>query len=362
MPKVYLHIGTPKTGTSAIQKALLDNSEYLEANGFMYPQHTVDPNGISSGNGAYLIHLMCIGKKEKAKLILHEFLNQAKGKSLILSSENFYRYPELTYELIPNAKIIVYIREQSEQIRADYNQSVKRHYQIYFLNQALNATLNKNDPFFNFELLFKWKELYGLSHMSVRKYNTDEFPENNIVFDFVDALGLSSAAVKCKTVQRVNISYHEDALRFKLWFNRLIKGQENRTKQLHDMLDYALQAYSYEVSNALTPLYRTYTPQQLQQIYEFYKSYNKKVADIFFPEESSPLFIQQEYDVKLKPYPGLSANKIKEIGNYLKNHDSNILESLQQIILQSKSINGMPAQAAKKIKPLLDLDKEGTGE
>lgn len=362
MPKIYLHIGTPKTGTSAIQKALLDNDEYLKANGFIYPHHAVDPNGISSGNGAYLIHLMCIGKKEKAKLILHEFLKQAKGKSLVLSSENFYRYPELTYELIPNAEIIVYIREQSEQIRADYNQSVKRHYQIHFLNRALQVTLNRNDPFFNFELLLKWKELYGLPHMNVRKYNTDGFPENNIVFDFVNALGLSSAGVKCKTVRRVNISYHEDALRFKLWFNRLIQGKENKTKKLHDMLDYALQAYSDEVSNASVPLYRTYTPQQLQQIYQFYKPYNKKIADIFFPEETSPLFIQQEYDATLKPYPGLSANTIKEIGNYLKNHDSNILELLQQNILQSKSINGIPAQAAKKLKPLLELDKQGKGE
>ncbi len=357
MPEVYLHIGTPKTGTSAIQKALLDNNEYLEKNGFMYPQHTVDPNGISSGNGAYLIHLMCIGKKEKAKLILHEFLKQAKGKNLVLSSENFYRYPELAHELVPDAKIIVYIREQSEQIRADYNQSVKRHYQIHFLNKALSAALNKNDPFFNFELLFKWKGLYGLSNMTVRKYAMKEFPDNNIVFDFMNVLGVSSKNMKVTKTQRVNVSYHEDALRFKLWFNRLIKGRENRTKQLHDMLDYALQAYSDKVFKESTVLYQTYTPIQLQRIYQFYSPYNERVAETFFTGKRSPLFVQQKYDETLKPYPGLSAKKIKEIGMYLKEYNVTILKSIQTMVRETKKGNSLTMEATRKLKPLLVLEQ-----
>ena len=38
MKTLYLHIGTPKTGTSALQSFLLSNSELLESRGACYRQ------------------------------------------------------------------------------------------------------------------------------------------------------------------------------------------------------------------------------------------------------------------------------------------------------------------------------------
>lgn len=45
-----IHVGPPKTGTSAIQKWCLDNKTLLLGYGIYYPEHDVDPNGVSSGN------------------------------------------------------------------------------------------------------------------------------------------------------------------------------------------------------------------------------------------------------------------------------------------------------------------------
>ena len=40
---VYLHIGAPKTGTSAIQKSLFNNRKLLVKHGFIYPDYA-QPN------------------------------------------------------------------------------------------------------------------------------------------------------------------------------------------------------------------------------------------------------------------------------------------------------------------------------
>ena len=37
MPTLYLHIGTPKTGTTALQNFLPANEEVLEQHGICYP-------------------------------------------------------------------------------------------------------------------------------------------------------------------------------------------------------------------------------------------------------------------------------------------------------------------------------------
>ena len=48
--EIYIHVGPPKTGTSAVQKWLSSNQSFLKKQGVFYPSHSVDANGVSSGN------------------------------------------------------------------------------------------------------------------------------------------------------------------------------------------------------------------------------------------------------------------------------------------------------------------------
>ena len=47
---VVLHIGAPKTGTSAIQAYLSAHREQLSEAGYRYPRHPVDENNIGGGH------------------------------------------------------------------------------------------------------------------------------------------------------------------------------------------------------------------------------------------------------------------------------------------------------------------------
>ena len=56
MPTLYLHIGTPKTGTTALQNFLPANEEVLEQHGICYPDFGFRYTGLGvHRNGHFLV-------------------------------------------------------------------------------------------------------------------------------------------------------------------------------------------------------------------------------------------------------------------------------------------------------------------
>ena len=56
MPTLYLHIGTPKTGTTALQNFLPANEEVLEQHGICYPDFGFRYAGLGvHRNGHFLV-------------------------------------------------------------------------------------------------------------------------------------------------------------------------------------------------------------------------------------------------------------------------------------------------------------------
>ena len=92
--KVIIHLGPPKTGSSAIQNWLLQNrNELLAKEGIFYPSHTVDSNGISSGN----VEAVFERSEDRSLTFSAEKLEQclidatkAGAHTLLLSSEFFF--------------------------------------------------------------------------------------------------------------------------------------------------------------------------------------------------------------------------------------------------------------------------------
>jgi len=350
--KIYIHIGMPKTGTSAIQNFLVNNIALLDSCNLYYPSHTMDINGISSGNGAYLIHLLNNNQFDEAKKLLDNFLTNANGKNILLSSENFYRYPEKIKQLIPNAIIIVYIREQSEQIRADYNQSVKRHRQIYFFDKALESALRRKDMFFDFGLLDIWEKCYGKENLIVKIYDKKEFLQSNIIYDFLYIFECSSDVVDY-TDKKINISYIEDALRFKIWFNKLISKIDDPEIEIVDKnIDYILQKYSQELYDKGLYVKYNYSTFYLDKIEKFYKHSNEQIRLKYFPNRD------KLFDTKIcfaKKYQGLSKDKVLDIGFYIKKENNQLFQKVCFYIRLLEKNSKTDNNIVSKLKPLLGI-------
>lgn len=209
---VLIHIGPPKTGTSAIQYCLQNDSERLASLGIYYPKHTTDINGISSGN-VNSIYDVIDGERVLSKTKFSELVSQCKTSNmhtLLLSSEFFFERLSDLVDLIPTARFIAYIRNPLDSFESLYNQSVKRHHHIKPISRR--ATL----PRFYLAKLDSLVEQYSADRFMLRSYSSSGFEGGSIITDFYSVLSIEAPS---NVVKQINLSYSFEALEFKRWLN-----------------------------------------------------------------------------------------------------------------------------------------------
>ncbi|GFD91212.1 hypothetical protein KUL152_34380 [Tenacibaculum sp. KUL152] len=235
MNKVFIHIGPPKSGTSAIQKWLSDNRDYLASKGVFYPEHELDENGVSSGN---LLSLFSQDGEDflldeaKVSSLLEEFIS-SKNDVLILSSEFFFKRMEQLAQAIPEAMFIGYLRFPLEVAESSYNQGVKRHGQVHAF--GLPATPRA----YQLEILDRLIKKIGRERFILRPYSKQCFKNGNLIEDFLDKVGVEPINLNTPLV---NTSYTLEGLEFKRWFNQLTL----------DSLQYDMDLYLQREKNGTT--------------------------------------------------------------------------------------------------------------
>jgi hypothetical protein len=199
---IYLHIGTPKTGTSALQFGLYTAREELRSHGILYPEGLIaspdDPkhqplfNAIRSGNSRALASACDLIRSE-----LSDDLH-----SVILSSEGFYHhileFHEGSWRLIQelarccSLNIIVYLRPQAEYLESLYRQYVKnpRGVNESYYGSAMTIQKLMDRPRVRQNLdyhgsLMQWASVVGNDRILVRRYAPD------VVDDFLSLLGVT---------------------------------------------------------------------------------------------------------------------------------------------------------------------------
>lgn len=228
---IIFHFGPPKTGTSAIQKWLSSNTSWLEKQHVYYPQHNLDPNGVSSGN----LRNVFSGDKgnfQFSKALFDKEVERAKEKncqSLLFSSEFFFRNIDVIAEQVPEALFVGYIRFGLETLQSSYNQAVKRHGRtsVFAPGNHIQSTLTA---------LSRKIDLVGDERFILKPYSSALFANNNLVADFLQTLNILTPDIDTK-VGRVNSSYSSEAIEVKRWFNQL------ESDSLQTRLDLALQGY-----------------------------------------------------------------------------------------------------------------------
>ncbi|MBT0585037.1 sulfotransferase domain-containing protein [Alteromonas oceanisediminis] len=187
--KVIIHIGPPKTGTSAIQKWLRENQTQLSDAGIFYPPHTVDANGVSSGNFLSLLsqktrQTQYFFDVQKSQKLLSDF-ETMPHHTLLLSSERFYNHLLDLFLWLPQAKYVFYIRHPLDLIESSYHQEVKRHQRVAPFNLADNTRFSRLCAF-----------LMVCSEMSIepmlRFYDCELQRGSSLIADFTDVLGIRS--------------------------------------------------------------------------------------------------------------------------------------------------------------------------
>jgi hypothetical protein len=228
---LYIHIGAPKTGSSALQEFFDANRERLKATFALYPKATV------RGYGHHDIALLLPGaypqwatpQNKPLEALWSEIENEctAHDGDILLSSENYYLFPEpdRLAKMIANSKvfgnlavrIIVYLRPQEESVVAWYNQIVK----------AQGATNTFEESFQEFRYLWDydkqlstWATCFGRKNIAARIYRGGSGQPWDIRKDFIEAFGLSATGFNF-TEKRINSNLNRDLLEFQRIINRL---------------------------------------------------------------------------------------------------------------------------------------------
>lgn len=203
--QLYLHIGTHKTGTSALQHYLSHNRDVLKAVGWLYPQSGC-PGGDNYGHHEVAWSFLGRGKFDIG--VLREEIDRSKCSRVILSSEGFEfcRDPRLIAQAFDGLDVwvVVYFRRQDDFVLSEFNQSVKMGLYWKSLTDFANK-LEGQDRLDYFAICTRWAGVFGRERVLANIYR----PKESVVSHFSRLLGLECGA--CIDPPRIHSNLSVDA-------------------------------------------------------------------------------------------------------------------------------------------------------
>ncbi|MFT4803659.1 MAG: hypothetical protein ACI9YE_000854 [Psychroserpens sp.] len=216
MKKLILHVGMPKTGTSAIQYFLEMNQSVLGGNGFAYPGNgTANSNRSTTGNAGELNRLARQESEDPQEVFFKRFKKLVESEecvsadNVILSNEGLHRLASGFHSRIKeycdakniDVQIVFYLRVQSELLESGFLQRSKSgrvKFDDYF--QVWSGKMN----YLGF--LDKLSEVYGRAALSVRRYGENLY-RSSIVYDFCQLVNLETSNLDCSQASaRINLT------------------------------------------------------------------------------------------------------------------------------------------------------------
>jgi hypothetical protein len=231
---LYLHIGVPKTGTSALQVFFAKNRKILFKYGIRYPLNFQSKVGelelISSGNGAKIALCAFLNNLESNNVlkIFSQFLENKKG--ILLSSEyfcswdkdRFLKLKELANSYNFNTKIIVYLREQADLIVAHYFQLIKRRpkYKLEDFNIFAQNYIVQHGFLNYFSFLNTLEKIFGSENIIVNSSRKEMLFKGNLILDFMNRVFSIKELSEFSNVGKINPTPTQQELYIKYILNK----------------------------------------------------------------------------------------------------------------------------------------------
>lgn len=316
MKKIIIHCGPGKTGSSALQYSLLQQTSWLAEQGIWYPPHEVDGNHISSGHKNLLLtEVDGQWQLDAAKLAeLIATFEQGPCHTLLLSSEYFFPLLPALHQALPQARLVLYVRDPLSQLESNYNQGVKRHGETHAF------VVPPRCPFGLLLRLEHWltADPQLADQLQLRPYLPGAFASGNIVGDLLSCAGLP--APPGLVVAQVNAPYTLAALEFKRHANHFCDDT------LSARLDRLLQACRIGIAHySFIPAQR-----QLMVRKQLRQQLTSFIARHSFASLGSLLETWQHESERPWVRQHVSADELAEVLGYLNEHDPELVVALAE--------------------------------
>lgn len=324
-PRLHLHIGWTKTGSTTIQHFLYFNNHRLQDLDIFYPTQMV---------WGYAHHVLArfFTGEEMPEHIRERFhtrdvfedrvtrhladLSHAPYGQTVLSSETFrLAKPKVLSRFLSdfNVKIIIFLRRQDEWIEASANQNAKMQSKHFM---ALHDP-RKRDRFVRrvanyYSKLEEWSSAFGRENITVVPYESSNFSQG-LERHFMSLLQ-AEWSDELQTVGRKNQRLSRDCLAF---INEYPEKVRSRNPRFHRIIG-ELEAYSRENPDPAEFKY-ILPPQVRSDIVKGSRETNKLIAAQYLGNGSDTLFTEPEPSPSdpWAPYPGLTDEKRSAIRDFL---------------------------------------------
>jgi hypothetical protein len=239
---LYLHIGTEKTGTTAVQRFFKINRETLARSGILYPAAPGNENHTGLAVAAQnlsrrgpLRKLRGVNSTEQAEefrsILIRELaseLSVGHYRTVIMSGEHCSSrllddaevqwLKDALSPFFENIWIVVYIRRQDDYLLSTYSTSIKSGSTRELAIPPERLIQFRYD---HWNLLSRWARIFGRAQIICRKFERSALKSQDIVDDFLSVTGTDPAPELVRP-EEVNESLDADSLEFLRLFNRHI--------------------------------------------------------------------------------------------------------------------------------------------
>lgn len=304
MKELWIHMGLPKNGSSAIQVFLAQNIINLKKEDLNYIElndiNNAKRGEISSGN-AVLLARSLLSKSHEAyfndnKLyeLFLKLLKKNNNKKVLLSSEFFAIVPITSMKKIKEdvekigfqLKLIFYVRRQDQFLMSSYMQRVKRHKytgypEDFVLENYKNIHFLKYYGYTN-----EYINLLGKENIYTNIYELTKEVQEGIVGDFIiSILGYIPSWVK--SIKSINTSPSIMELKFMLINNNYSPRMEYSDFLISDSI-FRNKSYKYQKHNILSK-------KLTNQIHNYFEEQNNRFCNEILNGKNFPEFKDEEF-------------------------------------------------------------------
>ncbi|MCC8067301.1 MAG: hypothetical protein LIO94_09410 [Clostridiales bacterium] len=325
MKTLYLHIGTPKTGTSVIQNFLKTNTETLHEQSFRFPILPYKWPGVpTQRNGHFLdlpdsslIHPDMTEPKPEWRQHYAEGLAMVHREfetydNLILSEEDLWNavnYAPLNVleQMKEDAalhdyclKVVVYLRRQDLLLTSLWNQKVKVGMTAATLPDYIEQLLNEKPLYADYDrTLQKISDIVGFENIIVRRYEPSAWVGQSICLDFLTAIGLDpNLPFKLPAQKETNTSLNGNIAEIR----RIINGTDFLSDEEKRVFKANTRRFESE-SKAGKSSYQHLSAKDAAALLARFQEGNDRVAKEYLREDRS-LFTEE-----IKDYPMWQADE-----------------------------------------------------
>ncbi len=350
----YIHIGQPKTGSTAIQHFLFDNRESLEKEcGILVPTITPSiPNKRDQHHTFFFKHNSESDEESILKIFkgLIDECQEKKLRIVVLSSESLFRsqiWPKhlekVRNHLGIEVKIILYLKRQDKWLEGLWKQHgvhSKRFSNIRDFVQSPDIIKSLDW----YQGILNWLCYFNTQDLIVVPFEKESMGDD-VVKNFIQILGISERIFLNITPINdypVNAGFSNEIIEiFNLCKIPIKKDKETFLKN-HELVSLFHESLSetFRKKNPFHP-YGLLSPQERINILNNYVDSNKKIAKLFFGEERETLFLEPWPDPNEqweKPL-AISVERIVPIFMNLFVHQHENINQLKKRIIDQEKVN-----------------------